>query len=101
MQVSSFNKPLPTLFYPYYDRANWRYWYKLRNGEYIIRDYQTITQCARMLAHCRKLGIEFKACPRNSFGFGMDFAFLLNLFYNRLSDRKPTSPENIEKLKNE
>lgn len=54
-----------------------------------------------MLAHCRKLGIEFKACPRNSFGFGMDFAFLLNLFYNRLSDRKPTSPENIEKLKNE
>lgn len=90
------NKSLPTYYYPFVERNNWRYWYKLRNGEFIVKDFQTFNQCLKMLSHCRKLNIEYKAVPRQNFLIGTRFAFLLNLFYNRITDRNRLSQKNPE-----
>jgi len=79
------NSSLPTLFYSLNDHPNWQLCYKLSDGSWIFEDYVSIHYCSRMLVHCGKLGIEAKARLRTR----TRVLILLNLFFNRLTDRSP------------
>lgn len=85
------DQPLQTIYYPYYERRNWCYWYRLSNGRYITKNFVTVGDCLRMYQHCKLYDIEFRAMPRseNSFWHRIcSLRFLLNLFFKRLSDRE-------------
>lgn len=91
------DQPLSTIYYPYYERQNWCYWYRLSNGDYITRNFVTVGDCLRMYEHCKFHGIEFRAMPRSEYSFWhscCSLRVLLNLFFKRLSDRSPENEEN-------
>jgi len=56
--------PLPTSFYPFLERSNWKYWYQLSNESYQIKNHATLLECIKMYVHCKKYSIPFKAYPR-------------------------------------
>lgn len=76
---------LPTLFYFFNKRTNWKLCYKLSDDSWVVLDYISIHKCSRMLVHCAKLGIEARACVRGSKSKSL---ILLNSFYIRLSGRR-------------
>lgn len=71
---------LPTLYYPFLTRKNWRYWIKLSNGTYYVKQYTTVRNCCFTYEYCKRFNIPFKATPMGEKNtIGMKFASFLNL----------------------
>lgn len=86
--------PLPTLFYPFIERCNWKYWYQLSNGDYIIKDRATLPECIQMYCHCKRCSIPFKATPRSEKNILGTKVALTLLVLNRVkSDNIGESPK--------
>lgn len=83
--------PLPTIYYPFVERKNWEYWYRLSNGEYVHVERATIIEALKNHCLCKRLGIPSKCRPRSS-GNRLGTQIALNLFSNRLSDRSQKDP---------
>lgn len=90
LQESTITTPplLPTIYYPYYDRPNWKYCYQLSNRTWVVKERVSLPYIIQMASFCKLFDVPFRARP-----MGKDFnwhgaCFLLNLFSIRLTDRK-------------
>ena len=94
------NLSIPTLYYPFFNRANLKYWYRLNNGHYQVKNFVNLSECIKMAGFCKLHGIPFKAGRQsieNSLAWNL---LLINtlLVLNRVNSNK-TSNTSIEKLK--
>ena len=55
------NLSIPTLYYPFFNRANLKYWYRLSNGHYQVKDFVSLSECIKMAGFCKKHSIPYKA----------------------------------------
>ena len=88
-------KSRPTLCYPrpYLHRKNLTYWIQLKTGRYCITPRASLIECIKAYIGCKAYGLTFKAKPLSNEN-QLAYILLLNLFYNRLTDRKHFTIEN-------
>ena len=78
---------MKTIYYPFNNRRNFTYWIKLKTGRYCIIKRASLVECIRAFLGSKAYGLMFKAqsCSNEN---QLARSLLLNLFYNRLTDRK-------------
>jgi hypothetical protein len=84
------NITLPTIFYPYPERKNYRYCYLLSNGKWFIEHRVNLYEMFKMGQRCAKLNIPFR-CEHLGINFklGMEIALNFTCSLRGLSDRRP------------
>ena len=91
------NLSIPTLYYPFFNRANLKYWYRLSNGHYQVKDFVSLSECIKMAGFCKKHSIPYKAKAKgDNEKIGTVLALTL-LVLNRVNSNK-TSNTNIEAI---
>ena len=84
------NLSIPTLYFPFFNRPNLKYWYKLNNGHYQVKNFVSLADSIKMAGFCKLHGIPFKV-ERQSIEIGLAQNLLLIntlLVLNRLNSDK-------------